>query len=413
MKVTILSTSDTKGGAAIAALRVAQSLIGVGVEVKVLVFSKSSNSPHVIQLHQNNNSFYLLASKIQYAIENRFFHTKDYSFSSDSWIGNELWRHPAIVEADILHFHWINQGLMNYSSFSELFRLKKPIVWHLHDFWPFTGGCHYPDQCQNYLSICQNCPALVFNSSNDKAFYLWGLKHALYSKDQVTLVGASKWLAGEAKRSSLGEQCNVLHIPNPIDTTVYCPGDINNARKIFKLPEGGVNIFFAAMNTNDKRKGFKELISALTILASRTKKFYVTIAGKINKELISNLSFDTFCLGSLSSIEMISAYQAADFFVIPSLEENLPNTVMESMACGTPVVGFRTGGIPEMIDDGVNGLLAATGNVQELADCLFEVLSQNDKSVMRLAAREKVQSTFEMRKIGLAYSELFKFTLKK
>jgi glycosyltransferase involved in cell wall biosynthesis len=407
MKAVLLSTSDSNGGAAIACLRVALALKTAGIDVKVLVIDKKSLNDFVCQLNPWQIKIGKYIRHAQYAWEIRKITSPGYVFSNDPWWGLDISEHPDIVDADVIQLHWINQGFLGLPQLERLFELGKPITWHMHDFWPFTGGCHYPGSCRSFEESCGNCPALRKSSSNDLSKVQWSKKYRIFRNNAPVLVGASAWLTSEARRSSLGLVSRIEHIPNPIDTTRYFPGNKNKAREHFNIDQQSKVLLFAAMNPADIRKGYRQLEAALEIILHNKEQIILLVVGKIMKNFTRNLPFPTILAGPLNADGMRIAYQASDVFVMPSLEENLPNTVLESISCGTPVAGFQTGGVPEMIDHAINGYLATIGDVEGLANAIESIINHQDPNKLRDACLSKVYDSFLPHHIGQAYLSLF------
>lgn len=377
MKITLLSTSDQAGGAAIACLRLAEALLQAGNEVRVLVMEKKGEGPFVVEIAPERKKLDALFKDLQYAWNKRFLFKAGASFSANPWWGHEVHAHPAVQNADVINLHWVNHGFLGMKGLEQLFALGKPMVWHMHDYWAFTGGCHYPGSCNRFEAACGCCPILRRSGSEDVSHQVFKQKLALFNVNPPVLVGASAWLTAAAAKSALvtNTAAKAVHIPNPIDTDFYIAEDRLVARRTLQLNPDKKYLLFAAMNASDPRKGFGELVAALKLLAlSAPAGVELLVAGKADGALVAALPFPVQLLGSLNAAQMKQAYSAADVFIIPSLEENLPNTVLESLACGTVVAGFETGGIPEMVQEGVSGHLAPTGDVQGLATAIEKAL---------------------------------------
>ena len=313
-------------------------------------------------------------------------------------------------EYDVIFLHWINHGFLSMQDIDDLHALGKPVVWHLHDLWAITGGCHYPGTCHRYVDKCFNCPALVFQGENDRSKEIWRLKRELAQSYKTTFVGASKWIANIATGASISRKSGkVMSIPNPIDINQYQPGNKKEARKALDIPEDAFILLFTAANIHDKRKGFELLYRALKICNEKgylPKKTRLLIAGKSKNEY-SNFPYNPISLGLIDSEErMATLYQAADVFVIPSIQDNLPNTVMEALACGTPVCGFKTGGIPEMVIPGETGILSSSAEASNLARALREI-AETDLASMSVKARKLVLDTYSEEVVATQYQQLF------
>lgn len=412
MKIVLLSTSDQAGGAAIACLRLADALLQAGHEVHVLVMEKKGTLPYVKEVAPQRKKLDGLLKDVQYAWNKRFLFKQGAGFSANPWWGHAIHEHPLVQQADVLNLHWINHGFLGLPGLQQLFDLGKPMVWHMHDYWAFTGGCHYPGSCHGFEHACGNCPVLQKNGPKDLSNQVFEQKLALFQRNPPVLVGASAWLTAEAGKSALVKStaATAVHIPNPIPTAYYDSTGREAARQALQLNPDKKYLLFAAMNASDPRKGFQELKEALHLLAqSQAGAVELLIAGKADATIVTELPFPTRLLGSLNAADMRQAYRAADVFIIPSLEENLPNTVLESLACGTVVAGFNTGGIPEMVQQGQSGYLAPTGEVAALADAIKKSLDLSADAQLSPA----LLKNFLPEQVSQRYTALFESLLKK
>lgn len=406
MKIALVNTTDRIGGASIACFRLAEALLHNKHEVHMLVQEQYSEAPFVIK----SGSDWL--AKARFGIEKLLFLPYEKSASvrfqfSTAATGQDISTLDAIQQADIIHLHWINKGFLSIKSLQKLAALNKPIVWTLHDMWAFTGGCHYSAHCDHYLTSCGNCFFLKNPSGTDLSNQIWIQKNKLFRLMKLQVVTCSEWLGKTARESGLLSSIPVVSIPNPIDIDFFSPlGTEIKAKPPF-------TILFQAMNLSDERKGFPYLLEALRIL----KKSYPELAANINLLIFGKASPQAFdgidypveYLGLLGNETQIrDAYRRAHVFVIPSLEENLPNTIMEAMSCGVPVVGFESGGIPEMIDHGKTGFVASLKDPHSLADGISEVLSDPEKrSFFAKNARLKVCTQYCYQAVADRYLELY------
>jgi glycosyltransferase involved in cell wall biosynthesis len=413
MKVVHLSTSDLSGGAAIACKRIVDAQASNGIESNLLVQKKLSSDPRVYSTTKN------LFSKLHYNLRLvfdegyiRVLTNQNRGRFSNPVFGTDITNHPLITRADIINLQWINGGFISLETLSKIGNLGKPIVWTFHDMWAFTGGCHYVSDCQNYLTECRNCPALKFSSTSDVSNRIFNKKKELYEKLNLTIVTTSRWLANEASRSALLKTKKVYVIPTPINSVKFKPINKKVVREKLNLPIEKKIILFGAMNLKDERKGFYYLVEALKYIKNINSDLEIELAvfGKIDESVLSSIPFKVNQLGSLKNDDQIvSAYNSADAFVAPSLEDNLPNTIMESMACGTPVVAFNTGGIPDMVVNGVNGFLTQLQSTNGLAEDILKILlNDNHRNKMSEAAREKVLRDFNPEVITSKYRDLYK-----
>lgn len=413
MKVLILNTSERTGGAAVAAGRLVNALRKAGTSVRMLVRDKQTADPDVVSVSSSYIKRKL--SFVRFAWErwviyacNRFSRKNLFQVSlADT--GVDVSRLSAVKEADVIHLHWINQGFLSLEDIRKLIATGKPIVWTLHDLWPATGICHYPGACTRYREVCENCPMMIPHPLCDLAKATFRKKFRLdFSK--VTFVGCSRWITEKARQSAVLKKADFHAIPNPIDTTVFKRMDKVKARKKFNLPTDRCLLLFAAAKVSDTRKGAVYLAQACRLLqAEGIDTFEIVVLGQSSEELDGLFPTRIHSLGYLSDAASIAAaYSAADLFIIPSLEDNLPNTVMEAMACGTPCVGFRTGGIPEMIDHWINGYVAAYQDAGDLADGIAWGLQHPDRAALSDACLAKVASHYSEAVVAEKYNSLYR-----
>ena len=364
MRVLILNTSEKTGGAAVAANRLMDALNNNGVKAKMLVRDKETDHISVVGLSNP------LIQQWRFLWERLviFFHlhfSKKHLFEIDiANVGSDITGLREFKEADVIHIHWINQGFLSLNGLRKILDSGKPVVWTMHDIWPATGICHLAMDCRKYSSRCSNC-RLLPNGGSDKDLSnkVWGKKKSIYDKYDISFVACSKWLASEASKSALLTGHPVTSIPNPIDTRVYCPGDRNMAAKAVQLPLDKKIILFVSQRANNPNKGMDYLIEACNILINEHPEMQedtvVAVLGGHSEDVVDKIPFKAFALGYVNDPRrIVDVYRSVDLFVLPSLSENLPNTIMEAMACGVPSVGFKVGGIPEMIGHMKTGYVA-------------------------------------------------------
>jgi glycosyltransferase involved in cell wall biosynthesis len=417
MKVVLLNTYQTFGGAAVAAGRLHRALLRQGIGSKLLVQELMQPEFGVVPL--SNNMLAHQTARFRFIMERLAFlpYEKDKSVRfqfSPAVTGSNLTFNSLIREADIIHLHWINFGFQSVENLGNLLSLDKPVVWTMHDMWPFTGGCHHSGTCENYQGQCGNCePLLRSPSPDDLSYRVWKRKAEAYVQGHLTPVACSDWLAGRARKSGLFRSLPVESIPNPLNTNLFSPTEKTRARQQLKLPTDKKLILFAATKVGATGKGFAYFREALHQLRGQLQnpdEVELLIFGAGDKGLLAELPFQYHYLGSLSDAEKISlAYSAANVFVIPSLAENLPNTIMESMACGTPVVGFDVGGIPEMIQHQHNGYLADYLSVEDLAEGMRWTLeaSHTDYQTLTQNARQYAVDHYSQDVIAERYIALY------
>lgn len=418
MKVLFVNTNDNGGGAAIACRRIQKALAThTGVEGKILVQQKNTRDEAVVSMAPHQWQQWLAWGR--FVAERLYFYPHERSAEvrfqfNPGVVGADISSHPLVREADLIHLHWVNFGYQSTDSLKKLFALGKPVVWTFHDMWAFTGGCHHSGTCENYRGSCGLCKFVKHPGPDDISHRRWLAKEAAYVP--FAAVGCSQWLARRAAQSSLLRQSRVLSIPNPIDTSVFKPVARHEARQRLGLPPEKAFILFAAMRVNAAGKGFSYLAEALHLLTRQhpgsMQHVEVLIFGHSGTDLTAALPIRAHVLGHLSDPQQIVlAYSAASVFVIPSLEENLPNTIMEALACGTPAVGFATGGIPEMIDHRINGFVAEYRSADSLAEGIRWVLENNASATLSTQARQKVLDTYSEKTVAGQYHDLYQSLL--
>lgn len=419
MKVALINTSDSGGGAAEACMRLLKALQLQQVDVTMVVQHKNRNEAAVYAVEKNAvdnavanfNFFYERLPFIALQARDR---SVRFAFSTAN-AGTDISHEKVIQEADILHIHWTNSGFLSIHDLEKLVNLGKPIVWTLHDMWIFTGGCHYAGACNHFKNQCGNCYFLRKPSDNDISHSGWQRKNKLLcGSKHISYVTCSNWLGNVAKQSSLLKNASIQAIPNPIDTNLFSPKDKAEARQKRGIGTSKKIILFGAANIADRRKGLSYLVEALTYLKNNyahAEDVEMVIFGKNKRFDTTTLPFPVHQLNIITSPEeMAELYSLADVFVLPSIEDNLPNTVMEAMACGTPVVAFDTGGLPDMIGHEINGYLAPFKSAEGLAAGVEYVFGQNGK--LSIPAREKVLRDFNNEKVAGQYISLYHSVLK-
>ncbi|GHU94480.1 glycosyl transferase [Bacteroidia bacterium] len=407
MKILILSTFERNGGAAVAANRLMHALNKAGHEAKMLVRDKQTDDENVVSINTNWLKKKLNFLRFAYErwvifVQNRFSRKNLFAVSIAN-TGTDISYHPLVKAADIIHLHWVNQGFLSLKDIEKLTKLGKPIVWTMHDMCCFTGICHYVGTCNRYQMQCHDCSFLQHPTDNDLSLAVFEKK--TFFTNKINYVGCSHWIAACAKQSSLLKNAAITNIPNPIDITQFQPIEKQAARQKLMLPTGKKLILFASVKLSDTRKGMAYFVETCRQLAGSEIEI-VFFGGQIDENIVHTIPLNTNHLGYLKTpADIAAAYSACDIFVIPSLEDNLPNTIMESMACGTPCVGFDVGGIPEMIDHQKNGYVAQYKNAEDLAKGILFCLENNTE--LSANAREKVLKTYAEDIVAQQYLNLY------
>ena len=414
MRVLIVNTSERTGGAAVAANRLMEALNNNGVKAKMMVRDKDTDSLTVADVGGGLRSKWHFLWE-RWCIFCHLHFSREHLFEVDiANAGSDITGLREFKEADIIHLHWINQGMLSLNGIRKILDSGKPVVWTMHDMWPATAICHLTLGCRKFTEGCSHCPLMPRKSPfGDLARKVWRRKmRIMRTHGRVIFVTCSRWLASDAKRSKLLEGNKIMSIPNPLDTRTFCPGDKEEARRVLGLPQRRRLILAVAQRVSNVNKGMSYLIEACRTLArlnpSLAGNLGVVMLGGSGEEVASSFDVPAYPLGYSTDVDkIVAAYRAADLFVTPSLSENLPNTIMEAMACGIPCVGFNTGGIPEMIDHRKNGYVAAYKDAEDLARGISWALSEADYDWLARNAVRKVSTTYSQQSVALRYIEVY------
>lgn len=431
IKPLIISWSDI-GGAGIAARRIHQALRRNDIQSTMLVMIKKSEDPSIIQIpatcagttdtsfsDNDTTSFRVIQNQRRWQNIKRIYpnHETDMRYFSDVFSDIELHFCKEVQDAEVINIHWV-AGMINYDDLPFAFA-DKPIFWTLHDMNPFTGGCHYNNDCMNYLTKCGKCPQLGSEDEQDITRNSFLTKERAIRNLDLNIITPSYWLGGCSQNSNmLGNfPHHVVHNCLPLETFKPLPQAV--IREKYKLHKDTFIVLAGTVSFQDKRKGFKYLLQALHKLriSDLTKPITLVLYGLLEgdpPDLPNGINL--LSLGYISDTEkMVEAYNLADVFTIPSLEDNLPNVVIEAMACGTPVIGFRTGGIPDMIRHKKNGYLVEQKDIDGLVEGIKWVLSQDQekRGKTREYCRQWVLETFSEKVIAEQYFKLFEQAVQK
>lgn len=412
MKVLIVNTSERTGGAAVAARRLMEALKNNGVKAKMLVRDKTTENINVVQ---QPNAFLrkwnFLRERLSIFLRNGFNreHLFDVSIANT---GQDITSLPEFDEAKVIHIHWTNQGMLSVKDIEKILKSGKRVVWTMHDMWAFTGICHYTGSCDKYKTECGQCPQIFSNRDKDLSTKIFRKKKKAYEYSRITFVGCSNWIADKAKQSQIVYNHRVVHIPNAINVNTFCMKSKYDSRIKLGLPVDKKLILFASMKVTDKRKGANHIVEACEIIrrkySDKVEDIALVVFGKQSEELKAQIHLPVYSLPFISNEkEIADIYCSADVFVIPSLQENLPNMVMESMSCGTPCVGFNVGGIPEMIDHLRNGYVAEYMSSQDIAEGIIWTMYNDDYEEISALARSKVLSTYSESIVARQYIDIY------
>lgn len=413
MRVLIINTSEKTGGAAVASNRLMNALNDNGVKARMLVRDKETDEITVSPTgRQWRAQWAFLWERLCI-----FFHlhfNRKHLFEVDiANAGIDVTSPRYFKEADIIHLEWINQGFLSLKGIQRILNSGKPVVWTMHDMWPATAICHYTRGCKSYQSACRNCKLLPGGgSSNDLAAKVWKKKHKIIHNHTIHFVACSKWLQRQAEQSGLFHHQTVTSIPNPINSHIFRPINKREARQRLGLPADKNVILFVSQKVTDERKGMAYFVDAINKLCENDptvkETTVVAILGGHSEEIAGKLALQAYPLGYVSDDKIIvDVYNSADVFVLPSLEDNLPNTIMEAMACGVPCVGFNVGGIPEMIDNKQTGYVARERDSADLAKGIAWVMDPANRAKLSKNSVDKVQRNYSEHAVAMKYIEVY------
>ena len=432
MKVLFINTNDTSGGAARAAMRIMRGVQQSGVEAQMFVKDKYSQSQDVIPLSTYTPSSNWLLDIFEWVVQkfkNRYHMFKWYPYkcTKQNVFMSDL-RHTNIhgalqkLDYDIVHLHWINNRFLDIR---ELAKIHKPIVWTLHDSWPFCGVCHYFIDCERYQTHCGACPMLGSKKEQDLAYEIFEKKLEAYKDLDLHIVTPSRWLGDSAKKSALLGRFPIHVIPNCLDTDLFRPLSSAEILTIAERQQNAVVsrvlreatekriakplILFGAMNAvNDRIKGFASLLSALQILDAQGFEAHLVVFGANAQELpMTFQNIDVTFVGYIHDSSVLTAlYNIANVMVVPSYSEVFGQTASEAMSCGTPVVAFRCTGIQDVVEDGC-GYLVEPYSSEDLAKGIQYCIENNTNNVLGETARESAVKRFAVDVVSDQYKELY------
>jgi glycosyltransferase involved in cell wall biosynthesis len=413
MKILFLNRDSTEGGAARGATRLLEGLRLRGADARLYVQRRSGDNPFVIGPPAKLGKAMGFARR---TLESFFFGLssgKVKGLFSPAFLPDRLSTRISAFAPDVVHLHWVARMM----RLETLRRFKVPIVWTLHDSWPFTGGCFLPLDCTRYRESCGRCPVLGSSREDDLSRWVWRRKHKAWQGLNMTVIAPSRWMGACAQASSLFRGTRIEVIPNGLDVQRYKPSDRRMAREHFSLPQDKSLVLFGAKSaTKDLNKGFHLLMQALHELpGSRRDTLELIIFGSPKPDQAPDMLFKAHYLGwQQDDAELSLLYSAADVFVFPSLQETLGYTAMEAMACGTPCVAFDQGGVPDLIDHEQNGYLARPFDPADLAQGIVWVLDNNERRrEMAARSRQKVVQEFALGKVAARHMALYRELLEQ
>lgn len=404
MKILEFSTFDEAGGAGRVARRLHDALLRRGHGAILWAQEVSRPTNHVASplpgWRRATRGALPLLDALPVLLR---YPAREPSHWATGWMPSGLGRRARLLNPDVVHLHWICRGLLGIPDIADL---RQPIVWTLHDAWPFTGGCHVPGACRRYESGCGACPQLASSDGRDLSRRTLDRKQRAWSDLSLQVVTPSRWLGACAAASALWRDRHVEVIPNGLDTDRYAPGDRTQARQRLGLPPDVRLVGVAAFNaTRDRNKGFDLLQQAIADWPAADVE--LVVAGERDGAL--PIPWPVHYLGAVADEDrMIDFYRALDVLVHPSRSENFPNVVAEAMSCGLPVAAFRVGGLPELIDSGSDGILAQPEDPDSLASAMRAILDDAElANRLGAAARRRAERELGVELMATRYEQLY------
>jgi glycosyltransferase involved in cell wall biosynthesis len=405
MKVLIVNDSDSLGGAARAATRQFKALSRrKDIDCFMVVRLKSSD---LTNIYTTKRSFFnMVRPKINNFLKCVFLKRSKTLFSCSFLSNGELISIIKMINPDIVHLHWVANGML---ATKDLLKFNCPIVWSLHDQWPFTGGCHYDDGCDKFKISCQSCKVLHSNVKYDFSYFNFNEKKYIYKNiERIYINGLSKWITEKAVSSNVFPMhTKFTNIPNAIDTEIFKPFK----KKVKIINHDKICILVgSASKKDDPRKGAYLLVQALELITNIDIELNIVGNDFYSEFLPEHIKVNFW--GNIDDDRVLAdIYNASDLTIVPSKQENLSNMIMESMSCGTPVVAFDIGGNSDMISHKENGYLATAFNSQDLCDGILWVYENNNKYDISVSARNKVKECFSYDVVSNEYIDLYNIIL--
>lgn len=415
MQITLVNRNDVYGGAARATLRLHEELLKHNID-SLLISDKIQGSPPRSLFKKNLKN--KVSQKTRDYINQIPLKVKGYSPKhtfSPNFIGKNIFKMEQIINSDIIHLNWINGGFVNLK---HLIGYKKPIVWTLHDVWPFTGGCHLLLNCNNFTTGCGHCPQLESKVYRDISRLTVENKLNIFKELNITFVAPSKWMKDSLEQSEIfiNTNNNVEIIPNGLDLEEFKRIDKKMARIELGLPLDKKIILFGAVNaTSDPNKGFEMLKESLKVISEKgDSSLLLAIFGSddsyVETDITKNVGIKTINIGKVNSNKkLINLYSAADVMCVPSKQESFGQTALESLACGTPVVAYKTTGLLDIVDHKMNGYLADCFNTTDYSNGIQWVLDEVEKNQkINIVSRDKVTTYFDIKETTKKHIQLYK-----
>jgi glycosyltransferase involved in cell wall biosynthesis len=416
LSIAHFTLADAGGGAAGAVFRLHRELLRQDVSSHLYVGRKTGTDPHTRDLSQECllGKHAMVLSRRLDLLPRLLRHPRADDFWSPGWHSlRDVTTLPGVIDANVVCLYWVPRGFLGIAQIGRLLALGKPCVWRLSDMWPFTGGCHYSGNCTSFEQGCGHCPQLRSRQTRDLSRTLFASKERHWRGGHLTVVSPSRWMADAARLSPILKDREIRVIATGVDTTVFQPFDRAQARREWGLPQDRRLVLFGAdAALRDGRKGGSSVIMAMQQIAAQGIPTQIALVLFGTDEVPEGMpdGIPVYSMGTISDeVRLARLYAACDLFLAPSAQENLANTVLEAMACGTPVVAYALGGMVEAIEHGGTGFLVTPADEASLAQATAALLA-DDMTRHRFAveSRSRALTSFDLRTQTAKYIALYR-----
>lgn len=408
ISVVHLSARDRIGGAARATYRIHRSLRDISIRSSIVVQRQSTDDTEVCGLDGVAGVIYDGSRRKLDQLPLLRYRSRDPELFSPAWLPDQVAKRVNRKDADVTHLHWVAGGFLQPSTIRNL---PQPLVWTLHDMWPFTGGCHYAKSCERYTESCGSCPHLGSETNRDLSRAIFEKKRNAWADVDIRIITPSTWLSEQARQSSLFEDYTVETIPNPIDTTRFRPRKSTDVRRQLGLSDEKLLIGTGADRATD-RKGLDLFFHAATELAVPQGEAEIVLFGRTEAVEQPEYEYDTTVTGFIDDDTLCQLFSELDVLVVPSRQEAFGQTASEALASGTPVVAFDSTGPADIVAHESTGYLADSFDSTDLARGIDWVLADADRHrCLGEQARAEAVSRFDSQVIARQYERIYEDVL--
>ena len=406
MNILHISFSDGNGGAAIAALRLHEAMSSSNIESRMLVFDKTNKQSTIFQLNTRWNK------KINQVYHNTFYRITKYVFKplyafELGLVGSKISKSSLVKWADVIYIHWCGFSFLSIKEIQCILKTNKTVFLYMHDMWYITGGCHHSFECKKYETGCNNCHLIQRKFFSNIVSSVLRRKIKSWNYNNLAVITPSNWLGTCTKNSLLFQYKNIHIIPNLIDSKIFKPLNRTFAKEILNLDVNKFYICFGAIGgSQNKFKGWSYFVEALKYVEKSDNIEIILFGGYILDEEIKKIPFKVHQLGHLFDKYTLAAmYSACNVYILPSLAENLPQTMMEALSCGAVGVGFNIGGMPDLIKHKQTGYLAKYQDSRDLGEGIN--WAKNNCSISVIEQHQFIEKSFGIQRILQKHMQLW------